>query len=157
MRRRGFAIVWLVSTALAIAAQPLAPAQPHLGFRSVKILDAGGLRFKDLNKNGSLDVYEDWRRPIDDRVTNLRRPDAVVWACILTWAFSGIAVALLGASLTVLLADPSLVWAELERQIRVASSRQVLVPLVERRLGLHEPSDSEFTLLPLPRLREDQP
>jgi hypothetical protein len=47
--------------------------------------------------------------------------------------------------------------AELERQIRVASSRQVLVPLVERRLGLHEPSDSEFTLLPLPRLREDQP
>ena len=47
--------------------------------------------------------------------------------------------------------------AELERQIRVASSRQVLVPLVERRLGLHQPSDSEFTLLPLPPLREDQP
>ena len=71
MRRRGFVIVSLVSTALAIAAQPLAPAQPHLGFRSVKILDAGDLRFKDLNKNGSLDAYEDWRRPIDDRVTNL--------------------------------------------------------------------------------------
>ena len=35
--------------------------------------------------------------------------------------------------------------AELERQIRVASSRQVLVPVAERRLGLHEPSDSEFT------------
>ena len=45
-----------------------------------------------------------------------RRPDAVVWACVLTWAFSGITVALLGASLTLLLADPSLVWAELERQ-----------------------------------------
>ncbi|CAN5883281.1 hypothetical protein BH24GEM1_BH24GEM1_05140 [soil metagenome] len=39
--------------------------------------------------------------------------------------------------------------AELERQIRIASSRQVLVPLAERALGLHEPSDSEFTLLPL--------
>jgi hypothetical protein len=39
--------------------------------------------------------------------------------------------------------------AELERQIRVASSRQVLVPLAERTLGLHEPSDSEFTLIPL--------
>ena len=39
--------------------------------------------------------------------------------------------------------------AELERQIRVASSRQVLVPLAERRLGLHQPSDSEFTLLPV--------
>ena len=39
--------------------------------------------------------------------------------------------------------------AELERQIRVGSSRQVLVPLAERTLGLHEPSDSEFTLLPI--------
>ena len=39
--------------------------------------------------------------------------------------------------------------AELERQIRVSSSRQVLVPLAERTLGLHEPSDSEFTLLPV--------
>ena len=39
--------------------------------------------------------------------------------------------------------------AELERQIRSASSRQVLVPLAERRLGLHQPSDSEFTLLPV--------
>jgi hypothetical protein len=40
--------------------------------------------------------------------------------------------------------------ADLERRIRVASSRQVLVPLVERRLGLHEPADSEFVLYALP-------
>ncbi|MBA3316694.1 MAG: hypothetical protein H0T50_01205 [Gemmatimonadales bacterium] len=39
--------------------------------------------------------------------------------------------------------------AELERQIRVASSREVLVPLAERLLGLHQPSDSELTLLPV--------
>src|SRR5688572_21429655 len=45
-----------------------------------------------------------------------RRPDALVWACVLTWSFSGIALALLGASLTLLLADSSLVWAELDRQ-----------------------------------------
>ena len=45
-----------------------------------------------------------------------RRPDAVVWACVLTWAFSAITVAVLGASLTLLLADASLVWAELDRQ-----------------------------------------
>ena len=37
--------------------------------------------------------------------------------------------------------------ADLERRIREASSRQVLVPVAERRLGLHEPTDSEFTLL----------
>jgi hypothetical protein len=47
--------------------------------------------------------------------------------------------------------------AELERQIRSASSRQVLVPLAERELGLHEPSDSEFTLLPVPSSTADRP
>jgi hypothetical protein len=39
---------------------------------------------------------------------------------------------------------------ELQRRIREASSRQVLVPIAERELGLHQPSDSEFTLLVLP-------
>jgi hypothetical protein len=42
--------------------------------------------------------------------------------------------------------------AELERRIRVASSRQVLVPRAEREFGLHEPADSEFVLFPIPRL-----
>ena len=41
--------------------------------------------------------------------------------------------------------------ADLERRIRVASSRQVLVPVAQRQLGLHEPSDSEFVLFALPR------
>jgi len=40
---------------------------------------------------------------------------------------------------------------ELERRIRAASSRQVLVPLAERVLGLHQPSDSEFVLFVLPQ------
>jgi hypothetical protein len=39
---------------------------------------------------------------------------------------------------------------ELERRIRQASSRQVLVPIAERVLGLHQPSDSEFVLFVLP-------
>ncbi|HWB43071.1 MAG TPA: hypothetical protein VG500_17535 [Gemmatimonadales bacterium] len=47
--------------------------------------------------------------------------------------------------------------ADLERQIRVASSRQVLVPLAERTLGLHQPSDSEFTLLPVAPAAAEQP
>lgn len=42
--------------------------------------------------------------------------------------------------------------AELERRIRVASSRQVLVPRAEREFGLHEPADSEFVLFPVPQL-----
>jgi hypothetical protein len=39
---------------------------------------------------------------------------------------------------------------DLERRIRAGSSRQVLVPIVERALGLHEPADSEFVLFALP-------
>lgn len=40
--------------------------------------------------------------------------------------------------------------ADLERRMRVAASRQVLVPLAKRALGLHEPADSEFVLFALP-------
>jgi hypothetical protein len=47
--------------------------------------------------------------------------------------------------------------ADLERRIRVASSRQVLVPQAQRLLGLHEPSDSEFVLFVLPALGPDKP
>ena len=39
---------------------------------------------------------------------------------------------------------------ELERRIRAGSSRQGLVPLVQRALGLHEPADSEFVLFAVP-------
>lgn len=46
--------------------------------------------------------------------------------------------------------------ADLERRIRVASSRQVLIPIAERELGLHLPSDSEFTLLVLPPAGSDR-
>jgi hypothetical protein len=40
--------------------------------------------------------------------------------------------------------------ADLERGIRRASSREVLVPLARRSLGLHEPADSEFVLFAVP-------
>jgi cell division protein FtsB len=40
--------------------------------------------------------------------------------------------------------------AELERHIRVAQGRAVLVPRAQRRLGLHLPADSEIVLLPAP-------
>lgn len=47
--------------------------------------------------------------------------------------------------------------ADLERRIRVASSRQVLVPQAQRLLGLHEPSDSEFVLFALPAVGPGKP
>jgi beta-glucosidase len=47
---------------------------PVLGYSSgsgVKILEQDGFYFKDLNKNGKLDPYEDWRLPADSRAKNL--------------------------------------------------------------------------------------
>lgn len=35
------------------------------------ILDVDGLKFKDMNKNGTLDVYEDWRVDTDTRVADI--------------------------------------------------------------------------------------
>lgn len=37
----------------------------------VKILTVDGLAFKDLNKNGKLDKYEDWRLPVEERAKDL--------------------------------------------------------------------------------------
>jgi beta-glucosidase len=48
-------------------------SQPLLGVRSVAVLTVDGLKFKDLNKNGRLDRYEDWRQPLDARVDDLVR------------------------------------------------------------------------------------
>ena len=45
--------------------------QPELGSRSVKILTKGGYKFKDLNKNGKLDLYEDWRQASEERAADL--------------------------------------------------------------------------------------
>jgi len=45
--------------------------QPVLGTRSVQIIEDKGLQFKDLNKNGELDKYEDWRLSDDERIADL--------------------------------------------------------------------------------------
>lgn len=47
------------------------PVQPSLGYRSVKTIKKGNLLFKDLNKNGKLDKYEDWRLPQEVRINDL--------------------------------------------------------------------------------------
>jgi len=61
----------LVACFLFMAVPAQAVDQPELGARVVKILEIDGLKFKDLNKNGKLDAYEDWRLPVDERVKNL--------------------------------------------------------------------------------------
>lgn len=47
---------------------------PTLGYSTesgVKILTISGNKFKDLNKNGKLDKYEDWRLPVEERAKDL--------------------------------------------------------------------------------------
>ena len=47
---------------------------PTLGYSpasGIQILTVDGLHFKDLNKNGKLDKYEDWRLPVDERAKDL--------------------------------------------------------------------------------------
>lgn len=45
--------------------------QPRLGTRTVKIIEQDGRQFKDLNKNGRLDPYEDWRIAPQERSRDL--------------------------------------------------------------------------------------
>lgn len=66
----------LLVCALAIAPLPLSAAgvpapQPTLGTREAPVLEVNGLRFRDLNRNGRLDPYEDWRLPPEQRVRDL--------------------------------------------------------------------------------------
>lgn len=45
-----------------------------LGYSSasgVSLITKNGFAFKDLNKNGELDIYEDWRLPVDERAKDL--------------------------------------------------------------------------------------
>lgn len=67
VRCLGF-LVCLLSTGFCFAQKT---TQATLGYRTVKTLKKSGLEFKDLNKNGKLDKYEDWRLPSDVRVNDL--------------------------------------------------------------------------------------
>lgn len=56
---------------LGFALFTIAAEQPVVQTRDKPILQVDGLLFRDLNANGQLDVYEDWRRPIEERVEDL--------------------------------------------------------------------------------------
>lgn len=61
----------LIVSLSGIGLSQSAASQPVIGARVAKLLQINGLLFKDLNKNDKLDVYEDWRRPIEERVSDL--------------------------------------------------------------------------------------
>ena len=45
--------------------------QPVISARAKALLTQNDLKFKDLNGNGKLDKYEDWRLSVDDRIADL--------------------------------------------------------------------------------------
>jgi len=68
MQPRFFLFVLLVGATAAMGGEP---KQLALGHRSAPLLTVDGLTFKDLDKNGKLDPYEDWRLPAEVRVADL--------------------------------------------------------------------------------------
>ena len=62
-------ILTLTGLFLGCARSPV--TQPTIRSKSLETLTLNGHSFKDLNKNGQLDPYEDWRLPVADRVEDL--------------------------------------------------------------------------------------
>jgi beta-glucosidase len=67
---RATVLVFFLATVLSDSFGQKA-VQPVIGHRTVEILKVGNLEFKDLNKNGELDKYEDWRLPVNKRIKDL--------------------------------------------------------------------------------------
>ena len=61
----------LALAGLALAGCGQKYTQPELGARKAPVLTEGKYQFKDLNKNGKVDPYEDWRLPMEDRIADL--------------------------------------------------------------------------------------
>ena len=65
----------LLGVSLAAAAPALAtdgtPRQPEIEARAKPVIVVDGLRFKDLNADGMLDPYEDWRLSAEQRAADL--------------------------------------------------------------------------------------
>lgn len=51
--------------------QPGAPTLGYSPVSGVSLLTDKGYAFKDLNRNGQIDAYEDWRLPVDERAKDL--------------------------------------------------------------------------------------
>ncbi|HQR32123.1 MAG TPA: glycoside hydrolase family 3 N-terminal domain-containing protein [Blastocatellia bacterium] len=65
-----FSLVLAVTAAEVLMKAPSA-ASRQVANSSAPVLTVGQLKFKDLNKNGKLDIYEDWRKTPEARAKDL--------------------------------------------------------------------------------------
>lgn len=56
-----FAAIIMIAPATVSAQNASRRAQPTISTRGVPVIEVAGLRFRDLDRNGKLDPYEDWR------------------------------------------------------------------------------------------------
>jgi len=70
-RMKAWPAAALLAALLEVAAAPAPVHQPVLGSHSIPVIKVRGLRFRDLNRNGRLDPYEDWRLSPEARVDDL--------------------------------------------------------------------------------------
>jgi beta-glucosidase len=63
--------VLALATAQQQAQQPQQPQQPRISTRTVPVLTVDGLQFRDLNRSGRLDPFEDWRLSSAARAADL--------------------------------------------------------------------------------------
>ena len=64
-------LVLLIGTGILSATAEEAIVQPELVAKVKNIIEVDGYQFKDLNDNGELDPYEDWRLTPEERADNL--------------------------------------------------------------------------------------
>lgn len=72
--------------------QTKGPALGYSPLSGVTVLNVDGYAFKDLNKNGEIDAYEDWRKSVEERSADLASRLSIEQICGLMLYSSGVTV-----------------------------------------------------------------
>lgn len=105
----GTALLWVGPSALWFRGEPIPERAPRAEPRPFPSLQSPPGRAPV----SSAGATQEAARPPEPVV---RRPDAVVWACVLTWAFSSLTIVVMAASAVLMASSPDLVFGELARQ-----------------------------------------
>ena len=71
MRKLSLLLVFSLLIGLVVLPAQAELEQPVVKTTVKNIIEVDGYQFRDLNDNGTLDVYEDWRADVEDRITDL--------------------------------------------------------------------------------------
>lgn len=116
----GAALMWVGPSALWFRGEPIPePASPSASRAQQIRQPPAATRVPFAQADPQADPQSDPStaapvRPAAAVIT--RRPDAVVWACVLTWAFSALTLVVMAASVVLMTTNPDLVLDELVRQ-----------------------------------------